>query len=148
MDQPGTELERYPMWDNGARVLAELRAVEALDLLIANLGFTDDFSISMSHYPSVSAVIDIGAPALYKLELVLHQNPDPNMRKLATFCIALIGGAKARVALTKALSNETDKCLRTFLTLSLEMFDNKVKPNHILREKDGRWYSAFYCLPN
>ena len=147
MDQPGTELERYPLWDNGARVLAELRAVEALDLLITNLGFTDDFSISMSHYPSVSAVIDIGLPALSKLEIVLNQNPNPNMRKLAAFCVAKIGGPRARSMLKKASSRESNECVNRFLRISLEMFANKTRPNHIPYGKENsKWFGAFYCF--
>lgn len=138
--------EAYPLWDNGARLLADLRAIEALDLLIANLGFNDDFTSSLSHYPAVGAVTTIGQAAIPKLEFVLTKDSDPNIRKLAAFCIADIGGSQARSVLAKALPNEKDKCLNNFLRISLKMFANKTRPNHIPSDKEnGEWWSAFYC---
>lgn len=139
--------EAYPLWHNGARLLADLRAVEALDLLIANLSFTDDFSISLSHYPAVGAVTTIGQAAIPKLELVLTKDSDPNIRKLAAYCIADIGGSRAKRALAKALPNEKNKCVNNFLRVSLdEMFANKSRPNHIpYGGGNGGWWGAFYC---
>lgn len=136
--------EAYPLWHNGARLLSDLRAVEALDLLTANLGFTDDFTISLTHYPAMLAVTAIGQPAIPKLELVLTKDPDPGIRKLAAWCIADIGGSRARSVLAKALPKEKDKCLNNFLRISLKMFANKTEPNHIPSD-NGEWWAAFYC---
>ena len=136
--------EAYPLWHNGARLLADLHAVEALDLLTANLGFTDDFTISLTHYPAMNAVITIGQAAIPKLELVLTKHSDPGIRKLAAFCIADIGGSRAKSVLAKALPNQKDKCLINFLRVSLKMFANKTRPNHIPSD-NGEWWGAFYC---
>ncbi|HEY2961021.1 MAG TPA: hypothetical protein VGJ37_01295 [Pyrinomonadaceae bacterium] len=142
---PDNDQARYALWRHGADLLAKLRATEALDLLIANLTLTDGFSISLSHYPATVAVTSIGQSAIPKLQLVLGKNANPHMRKFAVFCIASIGGARAKGVLTNALPNETDRCVRRFIAVSLEMFSNKVKPNQIPPD-DGKWFSAFYCL--
>jgi hypothetical protein len=143
----GVDEETYYLWQNGANLFAKLHATEALDLLLANLALTDGWSISMSHYPAVAAVTGIGLPAIPKLEFVLHNNSQPYMRKFAIFCIASIGGAKARSALSKAVRGETDPCVKRFVRVSLEVFRNKSQPNHVTATENGRWSSAFYCLP-
>lgn len=152
MEQPGTsnglggvDSETYALWRNGAELLGELQATEALDLMIANFGVTDGLSISLGHYPALGAVVRIGEPAIPKLEEVVHKNSNAYMRKLAVFCIASIGGAKAKTALSKALQVEADSCVKKFINVSLEVFDNKVNPNHITAEANGRWYSHVYC---
>lgn len=139
--------ETYTLWHNGATVLAELRADEALDLLIANLGLTDGLSTSLSHYPAVNAVTRIGQSAIPKLENLLAQDSDPNIRRLAVFCVASIGGSRARTALTNAVAKQSDQCTTRFMRISLEMFANKTRPNHVPPGKENaRWFSAFYCL--
>lgn len=143
--EANADRRRYSLWDNGADVLARLRANEALDLLIANLDLTDGFSISLSHYPAVGAVIAIGQTAIPKLQLVLSQDRSPYKRKFAVFCIASIGGAKAKDVLTKASHLETDPCVKKVMSTSLEMMSNKAKPNRI-PEDNGKLFSAFYCI--
>lgn len=143
--EPNTDQRRYALWDNGADVLARLRANEALDLLIANLDLTDGLSISLSHYPAVGAVIALGQTAIPKLQLVLSQNPSPDKRRFAVFCIASIGGAKARDVLAKAVHVETDPCVKKIMNTSLEMMSNNGKPNRITKD-NGKLSSAFYCI--
>lgn len=142
----GVNQQTYYLWDNGATLLAKLHATEALDLLITNLALTDGWSVSLHHYPAVAAVIGIGPPAIPKLEYVLHNNPQPSMRKFAVFCLSQIGGAQSRTALSKALPNETDPCVNRIMRISLELFGKKAVPNS-LTPADGRLYSAIYCLP-
>ena len=142
----GVNEQTYYLWDNGSDLLAKLQATEALDLLIANLALTDGWSVSLSHYPAVAAVTEIGPPAIPKLKFVLHHDPQPSRRKFAAYCIAYIGGPQARTVLANAQSGETDPCVKNFLWLSLRAFDNKEKPNHISSELNGKWLSAFYCL--
>jgi hypothetical protein len=143
--EPNADQRRYSLWDNGADVLAELRANEALDLLIANLDLTDGSSISLSHYPAVGAVIAMGETAIPKLELVLSQDRNPYKRKSAVFCVASIGGAKAKDVLTKALNGERDPCVKRVMLTSLSMMSSKVKPNR-LPDDNGKLMSAFYCI--
>ncbi|HKR96043.1 MAG TPA: HEAT repeat domain-containing protein, partial [Candidatus Angelobacter sp.] len=110
----------------------------------ANLGFTDNFTSSLTHYPAMGAVTMIGEAAIPKLELVLTKDAEPNIRRLAAWCISYIGGSRAKRALVKALPHENDPCLKKFLRISLELFANKKEPNHIPSE-NGEWWSAFYC---
>jgi hypothetical protein len=140
--------EKFYLWQSGAGLLADLKAVEALDLLIANIDLTDGWSstISQYHTPVLIAILKIGAPAIPKLHIFLKNVSVPYKRNFAAFCIAYIGGAEARKALLDALPGETDPCVKKFLQISLQAFDNKKKPNHISSELRGKWGSAFYCL--
>jgi hypothetical protein len=141
----GVDSETYALWDNGADLLGELQATEALDLLIANFGLTDGLSSSLGHYPALGPVITMGQLSIPKLQEVLSKNPEPFRRKFAVFCLASIGGRTAKNVLAKALSAETDPCVKKFISISLAVFDNKTKPNQITAEENGRWYSYVYC---
>lgn len=143
---PTNDSERYYLWRNGADLLADLRATEALDLLVANLMVTDGQSISLSHFPAVDAVTRIGEAAVPKLQRVISEDLNPYTRKLAVYCIASIGGARTRTVLTKALAGVTDGCVKDHIRISLKMFDNKVRPNHIPDNNNGSWISSFYCV--
>jgi hypothetical protein len=140
--------ENYFLWVHGASLLTELKATEALDLLIANIDLTDGWSASITpyHTPALVAIVRIGPPAIPKLQIALRNDAVPYKRKMAAFCIAYIGGSQARRALTNALPAETDPCVKNFLRLSLQAFNNKAKPNHISSALNGKWLSAFYCL--
>lgn len=147
-DPTANHYENYFLWLNGASLLADLRATEALDLLIANIDISDGWStsISQSNLPALVAVLKIGPPAIPKLQILLSNDPVPYRRKFAAFAIAYIGGSQARRALTSALSGESDPCLKNFVLVSLQAFDNKANPNHISSALNGKWLSAFYCL--
>ena len=141
------QYENFFLWFHGAGLLADLKATEALDLLIANIDFTDGFSttISESHFPALVAIVRIGQPAIPKLQAVLSNDSESDRRKFAAFCIAYIGGDHAKMALKTALPRETDTCVKTFLQISLTAFNNKEKPNHISSALNGKWLGAFYC---
>lgn len=141
------QYENFFLWLHGASLLAELHATEALDLLIANIDFTDGWSASIkeSHFPALAAILRIGQPAIPKLQAVLSSDPEPHRRKFAAFCIAYIGGGQAKKALQGALPREKDSCVKDFLQVSLRAFDNKTKPNHISSALNGKWLAAFYC---
>jgi len=126
-----------------------LKATEALDLLIANIDFTDGWSASISehHFPALAAILRIGQPAIPKLQIALNNDSKPHRRKFAAFGIAYIGGAQAKTALKGAMSGENDPCVKNFLKVSLQAFDNKAKPNHIRSELNSKWLAAFYCRP-
>jgi hypothetical protein len=141
------QYENFFLWVHGASLLAELKATEALDLLIANIDFTDGWSASISerHLPALAAILRIGQPAIPKLQIVLTNDPESHRRKFAAFCIAYIGGDQAKKALKGALPHEKDPCVKQFLQVSLKAFDNKTKPNHISSSLNGKWLAAFYC---
>lgn len=149
MNKPDLNLERdqasFFLWHYGGEVLRALRASEALDLLIANLGVTDGASASMTHFPAVETVIGIGPISIPKLSHKLKHEERPGIRRLAVFCIAKIGGTPAKQALLEALPKENDKCVSDFIKLTLKSFDNKEQPNQIAVEDTGKWFSAFYC---
>src|SRR5689334_15113903 len=121
------QYENFFLWLHGASLLADLQATEALDLLIANIDFTDGLSASIgeSHFPALVAILRIGQPAIPKLRLVLSNDSESSRRKFAAFCIAYIGGGEAKMALKDALPRETDPCVKGFLETSLKAFDNK-----------------------
>jgi hypothetical protein len=141
----GVDDETYALWRNGAALLRELQATEALDLLIANFGLTDGFSTTLGNYPALDPIIGMGQLSIPKLEEVLSKDSKPFKRKLAVFCLASIGGTKARNVLAKALPGETDPCVKKFISVSLEIFNNKTRPNQIIGEENARWYSYIYC---
>lgn len=142
---PATEVDNatYNTWQYGAYLLADLRATEALDLLIDHLNLTDGFSIN--HYPVLGAVISFGPIALPKLSRTAQNNPNIYIRKSAIFCIASIGGLSARRSL-EALHGESDRCNRDFIEASLTAFKNKRSPNRIIFDPErSRWDEAYYC---
>jgi hypothetical protein len=141
------QYENFFLWLHGASLLADLKSTEALDLLIANIDFTDGWSasISESHFPALAAILRIGRPAIPKLQVVLSNDPKSHRRKFAAFCIAYIGSSQAKTALKSAILSETDPCVKDFLKVSLQAFDNNEKPNHISSELNGKWLAAFYC---
>jgi hypothetical protein len=102
------QYENFFLWLHGASLLADLNATEALDLLIANIDFTDGWSasISESHFLALAAILRIGQPAIPKLQMVLINDSEAHKRKLAAFCIAYIGGDQAKIALKNALPRE------------------------------------------
>ena len=140
------QYENYFLWEHGATLLAELKATEALDQLIANIDLTDGLSTSFSHFPALVAILKIGEPGIQKLQNALMNDSKPSRRKFAALAISYIGGGEAKRALTTAMAGETDPCVKNFLSVSLQAFDNKTKPNHISSELNGKWLSAFYCL--
>jgi hypothetical protein len=139
-------IENYPLWQNGASMLADLKATEALDLLITNIDFSDGFESSLSDFPALIAILRIGAPAIPKLQVVLRNDPVPHRRKFAAYSIAYIGGSQARRTLTNAMQVETDPCVEKLLQLSVQAFDTKMSPNQIRSALNGKWLPAFHCL--
>jgi len=141
------QYKNFFLWQHGGSLLADLKATEALDLLIANIDITDGWSasVSQSNLPALAAILRIGSPAIPKLQFVLTNDSDPVKRKFAALAIAYIGGPQARRALTNALPGETDPCVKNFVRVSVQAFDNKEKPNHVSSALNGKWLSAFYC---
>jgi hypothetical protein len=92
------------------------------------------------------AILRIGAPAIPKLENVLKNDFVPHGRKFAALGIAYIGGGQARRVVASALPGESDPCVKKFLEISLQAFNNKARPNHLSSKLNGKWLSAFYCL--
>lgn len=145
MDRPDLDFrhdnDSYYLWLYGAQLLGDLKATEALDLLISHLGLTAGFfSSSMNHMPALKGVIKMGAVAIPKLDEVMRHNPDPDMRFYAVYCIATIGGPSAISSLRGALDTESDECVRRSIHVSLDSFDN----NGNIKDR-MKWFFGLSC---
>ena len=130
MDRPNLDFNRdtdsYYLWRFGADLLGDLRAAEALDLLISHLTQRSAFfSSSMNHQPALRGVIKMGSIAVPKLAEVLRHNSDPKRRYSAIYCIATMGGVSAIAVLREALVSEADPYAKRLIQASLESFDAK-----------------------
>jgi HEAT repeat protein len=148
MNKPQLDIyQDFHLWRNGANLLGELKATEALDLLIDHLNFTDDASINVSHYPAMVGVMKMGQPALPKLGAALRKNSDVHYRFNAVFCIAQIGGSRAIQELKTALPSESHACLRNFIQVSIDGLNNPRSPGKITGEDRDKWFAAQGCGP-
>jgi hypothetical protein len=149
MDKPNLDLTggtpQFYVWHYGIQVLGNLKAVEALDLLIASFDLNDGTGFPLDHHPALVGVIDIGEVALPKLQTVLKENSDPYMRQYAVFCIAQIGGQSADQLLREAAKNESNPCVSASIRASLAAFHNKRRPHYISDESRAKWYGTFLC---
>src|SRR5215204_2936254 len=149
MDQPNLDFTagtpQFYVWHYGTQLLGELKAVEALDILIANFDRHDGSGFPLNHYPALGGVIKMGEIALPKLGAVLRDNPDRYIRRHAVFCIAQIGGESADKILRQALHAESDPCVALCIRASLIAFDNHKRPYYIADESRTRWYTTFTC---
>ena len=110
----------FNVWATGSAILGKLKAVEAVDLLIAHLDLNDGlFSASMVHQPVVLAMVSMGEVAVPKLAFALKHSPKKRIRLAAAYCLGDIGSSEALGAMKSALSKETEECVRRFITLTL-----------------------------
>lgn len=159
MDKPNLDFERqlssYYLWREGSQLLGELKAIEALDLLIEHLDATNGFhSASMVFQPAMIGVRTMGKAAVPKLALALKQNPKPSIRMAAAYCLADIGGDAAMDALAEALEHESNRCVSNFIRVSLNTFRYKSKNGIAFdtkapqadEEARRKWLLAFQCV--
>ncbi len=130
--------QSYHLWSTGAVLLGELKAVEALDLLIPRLDLNDGhFSASGVHQPVVFGIRKMGSLAVPKLDVALKHNANRNIQLAAALCLADIGGEDAKHSLKTALESTTDPCVRRFVELSLEPPTDDVLKQRILAYRCG-----------
>ena len=121
-----TDRSSFFLWSNGSTLLGELKAVEALDLLIKHLELNDgEFSASMKHQPAVTGVVLMGSLAVPKLSQAVKDGKSRNLRLAAALCLVEIGGSEAVSALARALSSESDPCVANFVRTSLKISDKE-----------------------
>lgn len=146
MDQPDLDFDRdknsYYLWRYGADLLGDLKASEALDLLVSHLSLEDkaSFTLAMSHRPAVKGLIKMGPVAIPKLHSILKGSPDSEVRFYAAFCIAMIGGPPAVTSLREAAATESDDCVRHIISVSLDSFDGEGN----MKDR-GKWISSLAC---
>lgn len=133
------------LWHYGSKLLADLKAVEALDLFIRNFDLHDGTPFPFNHHPSIRAVIDIGEEAIPALRNVLTKSSSDETKRYAVFCLAQIGGNVAKKALQERLGAESNCCIRDCIGATLKAFQNKALPNHITSESRSNWYASFMC---
>jgi len=135
--------ELFNLWRTVANLLGEIRAVEAVDVLVSHLDLHSPvFSTTMSQQPALQAVIRIGPGALGRLEAVLKNDSNRDMRRYAVYCIARIGGQGAISLLEPISQSEQDPCVRRFISISLESLKNN--KGH-LGPNTSKWFGAFMC---
>lgn len=149
MDKPDLDLERdrpaFNLWHYGSEILAELKATEALDVLIAHLDLHDGTVFPLNHHPAMVAVVRMGRIAMPRLAAALRESDNPYLRRHIAFCIGWLGGTNAQRILRKALSIETDACTGTFIRRTLAALNNKTQPNQITSSDRLKWYASFRC---
>jgi len=146
MDKPNLDItkdhESNLIWREGAVLLGDLKARQALDLLISHITMSDgEWSITMVHQPALDGIIRMGKLAIPKLRTKLT-DPDSHVRQAAVYCLAWIGGPSVRRAFQRALPHEADPCVKRFIEVSLDTIDTK---SGELKPDRSRWLSAFLC---
>jgi hypothetical protein len=159
MDQPHLDFERdvksYYLWREGAQILGELKASEALDLLVSRLDLNNGYhSSSQVYQPAIPGIVKMGAIAVPKLATALQTSSNPNLRLAAAYCLTSIGGSSAMKALSDVRGSEPNKCVSQFIDISLETFVHKSRSGRLLfntnaphadARKRTRWLAAFEC---
>ena len=133
------------LWYYGSKLLADLKAVEAMDLLIANFDLHDGSPFPFDHHPALVAAADIGEEAIPALKSVLNGRYDDSTRRYVVFCLAQIGGKVAKQVLRNRFASESNCCVRNCIRASLKAFENRTFPEHISDEDRAEWYTAFMC---
>jgi len=111
-------------------VLGKLKAVEAIDTLVKYIDYQPDTYGSSLHYkPSVKGLIQIGEPAVPKIEQtlafgksVLHPNNN-QLRYNAVTALIHIGGTKSKDALERAYALENDGPVKEWLEFAIRQID-------------------------
>src|SRR5215813_6703137 len=97
-------------WVNVVRVLGKLKAVEAIDTLVSNIGFTGQkIVISESFNPTYHAVVMMGEAAIQSLTEEVLSDHDSWSRTWAAWALCEIGGNEARQSLELAVRSERDE---------------------------------------
>lgn len=106
----------WAIWYDGAYLLGDLKAEEAIDVLVEHLDYNNGMGFSLGHVPAAWALTEIGAPAVPKLKQALLWSPNPNIRQNAARALMKIGGAEADQAVKAALMTETDEIVLFYLS--------------------------------
>ena len=92
LEDPGSKEESDPAyrWTAAVRVLGELKATEAINVLVQNLNETGESALSRGYRPVVGALRKIGKPAVPRLIEALSSD-QATIRSEATSALALLG---------------------------------------------------------
>ena len=105
----GILFDTLDYWIRVTRIFEQLKATEALDVMIRCIHCGNELTGSQSVRPAFSALTNLGSLAVPKLAAGLRTNPDAYVRSQIALCLGNIGGPEATKALKQALRNERDK---------------------------------------
>jgi len=106
----------------GTNLLGELKATEAVDMLIKYIDHDYRYQNGMIDYayptPSCGALVSIGEPAVPKLAEALSRAEAWSVRMVAAITLGYIGGSAAQAALEQARPKETNVQVKTAIQLA------------------------------
>ena len=112
--------EILPFWRSVTRILAEVKASEAVDALLKCIHCGNGYTGSLGEEPASDALWQMGAMSIPKLSKALTEESDPYKRLHIVICLRKIGGPKAKSALKRARRSESNKDLRISIKIALE----------------------------
>lgn len=128
-------------------LLGKLKAVEALDTLVEYLDYQPDrIGASLYYKPSVKGIIQIGEPAIHKLEKavqegksVLHPHNNSLLRSNAVTALSHIGGIQAKAALERTYALEKDEQLKEWIEFGIRQIEmaSAEKQSGVTRVRPG-----------
>lgn len=149
MNKPNLDIRRDQaaanLWREGAVLLGDLKAAQALDLLLSHIKMTDGgFTLTMTHQPALAGIIRMGTLAIPKLKPLL-QSKDWETRHYAVYCLFWIDGTSARRELERALPMETDPCVKKFMSVSLKTM-REARQTVSGTNDQSEWIKSFMCM--
>ena len=118
----------YPYWISVTNLLAELRATEAIDVLIKCIHCGNGYSGSLGHQPAFDALVKLGTSAVPKLSAALLSEPNDYARGQIALCLGTIGDEQAERSLREALRQETNKDVTEYIKAGIRTIDSRKNP--------------------
>jgi HEAT repeat protein len=106
-------------WDSATRVFTELKADEAIDVMIKCIHCGNGYTGSLNEQPAADALLRMGARAVPKLADALAKDGNAYKRVQIVLCLSRINTPQAKRALEHALRSEPDKGVRTYIENAL-----------------------------
>lgn len=118
------------VWSGACAVLGQLKAEEAIDVMSNHLDMQNGaVTLSFSGFPAVQGLIQIGEPAIPKLEkALLSTGSKVTCRGLAAFALGAIGGERAKDALNRGYGQEKDPEILKGIEASLDVIKRTTRP--------------------
>lgn len=115
------------VWSAACGVLGKLKAEAAIEVMANHIEMQNGpMTLSLSGFPAVQGLIQIGPSAVPKLETTLLSiGSRDTCRGLAAFVLGAIGGERAEEALKRALEQEKDSEIVKAIEASLDVIKRK-----------------------
>ena len=109
----------FLFWRSTTIIFAEVRALEALDVMIRCIDASNGLSGTQGEPPSAYALVRMGPVAVPKLSEALINEPNSANRVRIVLCLSRIPGPEAVAALKRVLKTETNKGVRYYINRAL-----------------------------